>query len=97
MAAFPKLTILSDEHIPTPFPPTLGTELSTPHFLTFCLQTFHLLSIKFLYYFISFSLMYFIRVLIRTIVCFLTTIYMCPPYIYSYYPQSIYKVDTRRY
>jgi hypothetical protein len=70
MAAFPKLTILSDEHIPTPFPPTLGTELSTPHFLTFCLQTFHLLSIKFLYYFISFSLMYFIRVLIRTIVCF---------------------------
>jgi hypothetical protein len=28
MADFPKLTILSDEHIPSPFLPTLGTELS---------------------------------------------------------------------
>jgi hypothetical protein len=35
MADFPKLTILSDEHIPPPFPPTLGTELSAPLFLNF--------------------------------------------------------------
>ena len=88
MADFPKLTKLSDEHIPIPFPPTLGTELSAPFFLNFLFtnNSFIVNQISLLYHLFFLNLFYSCPYSYNLM---LTTTYMCQPYAYSYYLQSI--------